>query len=161
MIQFKPSVIGILPRNLLTVMVSGTVSCLECCRSITTTPALTQVQKMTKMRVVDNSNLGKQAMLEGKAPKVIHVYKKGGRGHPCGLLGDKVMVAIKGQKKKGIIIGCVQRQDNLTPKFDSNNLVLINDEGNPLGTRILAPVPHVLRKKPELQKLIAIATTFV
>lgn len=137
------------------------VGCFACVRAISSSPVLNQVQKLTRMRVVDNSNLGKQAMLEGKPPKVIHVYRTGSRGHPAGYIGDKVMVAIKGHKKKGIIVGCTQRQDNLIPKFDSNNLVLVNDEGNPLGTRILVPIPHILRKRPELQKLIAIATSFV
>lgn len=47
-------------------------------------------------------------------------------------LGDKVLVAIKGQKKKAVIIGCKQKQKPLIPKFDSNNIVLIEDNGNSL-----------------------------
>lgn len=38
------------------------------------------ILKLTRMRVVDNSNIGKQAMAEGKPPKVIHVYNKVGVG---------------------------------------------------------------------------------
>jgi large subunit ribosomal protein L14 len=112
------------------------------------------------MRVVDNSALGKQAMLEGKPPKVIHVYKKAKR-YAYGKPGDKILVAIKGLMKKAMIIGCVQRQPAMFPKFDSNNIVLMEDNGNPLGTRVLAPVPHALRAKPEFAKVIAIATKFV
>jgi large subunit ribosomal protein L14 len=100
-------------------------------------------------------------MLEGNPPRVIHIYKKGGNGRPMGLMGDKILVAIKGLKKRGYLIGCTQRQPALQPKFDSNNAVLIDDQGNPLGTRIIAPVPHKLRGKPELAKIIAIATKFV
>ncbi len=46
------------------------------------------------------------------------------------LLGDKVLVAIKGQKKKAVIVGVKQKQRPLVPKFDSNNIVLIEDNGN-------------------------------
>lgn len=119
------------------------------------------VMKLTKMRVVDNSALGKQAMVEGKPPKVIHIYSK---LQHYGFLGDKVLVAIKGQKKKGIVVGCRKTQDPLVPRFDSNNLVLIdNKEGNPLGTRILAPLPNSLRKNTNanMAKMFAIATKFV
>ena len=80
------------------------------------------------------------------------------------------MVAVKGQMKKGILVGLKQNQDRKVPKFDSNNIVLIDDTGTPLGTRIHVPIPHVLRtilkekthsKGADYTKLIAIATTFV
>jgi large subunit ribosomal protein L14 len=96
-------------------------------------------------------------MLEGKPPKVINCYTK----RKAGILGDKVIVAIKGLKKRGYIVGLVQRQTTMIPRFDSNNLVLVDDNGNPLGTRILAPIPHVLRAKPEFAKIIALSTKFV
>ena len=41
-------------------------------------------------------------------------------------------MAIKGQKKKAVIIGVKQKQKPLIPKFDSNNIVLIEDNGNSL-----------------------------
>ena len=119
-----------------------------------------QVQLLTRMRVVDNSSLGEQAMLEGKPPKVIHVYKKA-KKRAYGIPGDKIMVAIKGLKKKGVIVGTVQRAPSMMPKFDSNNMVLVENNGNPLGTRVLAPVPHALRKNPDFAKIIAISTKFV
>ena len=126
-----------------------------------TSPPLCQIQTMTRLRVVDNSALGKQAMLEGKPPKVIQVYQKWNSKMLYGFLGTKVLVAIKGLKKKGVIIGLKQRQYSMVPRFDSNNVVLVDDNGNPLGTRVLAPVPHVLRKNPEFAKIIAISTKFV
>ncbi|RWS05543.1 39S ribosomal protein L14-like protein [Dinothrombium tinctorium] len=116
------------------------------------------LRNQTRLRVVDNSALGKQAMLEGKPPKVIRVYNK----LDVGFLGDKVLVTIKGQMKKAVVVGCVQRQKAFVPRFDSNNCVLLDDSGNPLGTRILVPIPNLLRKlRPEMSKLIAIATKFV
>lgn len=87
-----------------------------------------------------------------------------------GFIGDRVMVAIKGQKKKGILVGLKQTQNVKVPKFDSNNVVLIDDNGTPLGTRIHVPVPTILRtilkerthsKGADYTKLLGIATRFV
>ncbi|CAG9832297.1 unnamed protein product [Diabrotica balteata] len=125
-----------------------------------------EIQKMTRLRVVDNSEIGKQAMAEGKPPKCIHVYNKTGVGR----IGDRVLVAIKGEKKKGILVGLKQNQQSKVPKFDSNNLVLIDDNGSPLGTRIHAPIPTILRtilkekthaKGADYTKLLGIASKFV
>lgn len=41
-----------------------------------TTSYLNEVQLLTRLRVVDNSEIGKRAMAEGKPPKVICVYNK-------------------------------------------------------------------------------------
>ncbi|OQR74429.1 39S ribosomal protein L14 [Tropilaelaps mercedesae] len=129
------------------------------CRVFSTTGCLEHIHKLTRLRVVDNSKLGKEAMMEGKPPKVIHVYNKTGRAD----LGDKVLLTIKGQMKKGIVVGAKwKEQQVLRPRFDSNNVVLIDDSGNPLGSRILAPLPMKLRsQKEEYNKLISIATRFV
>ncbi|XP_045479247.1 39S ribosomal protein L14, mitochondrial [Harmonia axyridis] len=130
------------------------------------TAILTQIQKMTRLRVVDNSEIGKRAMAEGKPPKCIHVYNKTGKG----MIGDVVLVAIKGEKKKGILVGLKQNQNTRVPKFDSNNLVLIDDNGSPLGTRIHVPIPTILRtilkekthaKGAEYTKLLGIASKFI
>ncbi|OWR45921.1 hypothetical protein KGM_203499 [Danaus plexippus plexippus] len=105
-------------------------------------------------------------MAEGKPPKVICVYNK----KRVGYIGDRVMVAIKGQKKKGILVGLKQTQNVKVPKFDSNNVVLIDDNGTPLGTRIHVPIPTILRtilkekthaKGADYTKLLGIATRFV
>lgn len=88
----------------------------------------------------------------------------------CKFLGDKVLVAIKGEKKKGILVGLKQNQKAKIPKFDSNNLVLIDDNGTPLGTRIHVPIPTILRtilkektqaKGADYTKLLGIASKFV
>ncbi|CAG0920121.1 unnamed protein product, partial [Notodromas monacha] len=56
---------------------------------------------------------------------------------------DKVLVAIKGLKKKAIIVGCKgQWVKSHVPRFDTNNCVLVNDDMSPLGNRILVPIPH-------------------
>ncbi|XP_043666450.1 39S ribosomal protein L14, mitochondrial [Vespula pensylvanica] len=135
-------------------------------RSISTSTISNQIIKLTRLRVVDNSEIGKQAMLEGRPPRCIHVYNKVGVGY----IGDKVLVAIKGEKKKGILVGLKQNQNPKVPKFDSNNIVLIDDSGTPLGTRIHVPIPYILRtilkekthsKGADYTKLLAIAPRFV
>lgn len=45
-----------------------------------TSSVRSEIQKLTKLRVVDNSEIGKRAMAEGKPPKCIHVYNKTGVG---------------------------------------------------------------------------------
>lgn len=121
---------------------------------------------MSRLRVVDNSEIGKLAMAEGKPPKCIHVYTKTG----VGTIGDKVLVTIRGEKKKGILVGVKKHQPPNIPKFDTNNIVLIDDTGTPLGTRIHVPIPHILRtilknrtipKKVDYTKLLSIATKYI
>lgn len=96
-------------------------------------------------------------MLEGKPPKIIHIYNKIG----VGTIGDKVLVAIKGLKKKAFIVGVKKHQKNNIPRFDTNNIVLLDDHGNPLGTRVLVPIPSLLRGRKEFSKIVAISTKFV
>lgn len=131
-----------------------------------TTAACNEIRKMTRLRCVDNSDIGKKAMMEGKPPKTIHIYNKQGVGY----IGDRVLVAIKGQKRKGILVGLKQKQQPKVPKFDSNNVVLIDDAGSPLGNRIHVPIPTILRtimkekthsKGADYTKILAIASRFV
>ena len=135
-------------------------------RNVHTSLALNYLQKLARLRVVDNSPLGKQAMAEGKPPKIIHVWRHNYKA----TIGDKVTVAIKGQVKWGIIVGCVRHQPANIPKFDTNNVVLIERNGTPMGTRIHVPIPHMLRtilkekthkKGADFTKVLAIATSFV
>jgi len=97
----------------------------SCVKLFHTTCPNNHIMKLTRLRVVDNSEIGKLAMAEGRPPKCIHIYNKMG----IGTIGDKVLVAIKGQKKKGIIVGVKKTQKPFIPRFDSNNLVLIDDNG--------------------------------
>ncbi|XP_026166052.1 large ribosomal subunit protein uL14m [Mastacembelus armatus] len=114
------------------------------------------IQKMTRVRVVDNSSLGNTPY--HRPPRVIHVYTKNG----VGKVGDKVLLAIKGQKKKALIVGHKMPGDRMNPRFDSNNVVLIEDNGNPTGTRIKVPIPTHLRKmEGDYSKVLAIASSFV
>lgn len=57
-------------------------------RGISTSTPVHQIIKMSRLRVVDNSAIGKKAMLEGKPPRCIHVYNKVGVGY----IGEKIEV---------------------------------------------------------------------
>jgi len=131
------------------------------------------LQKTSKLKCVDNSALGRQAVAIGKPPKVIHVYsnKHRLRRHgEMGKLGDRVLMAVCGQKKKGIIVGMRQQQLHGIPKYDTNNVVFVEENGNPTGNRITAPLPNHIRpilqkasdpKKADYTKLFSIATRWI
>jgi len=105
-------------------------------------------------------------MAEGKPPKIIHVYNR----ECIGRIGDVVLVAIRGEMKKAIVVGVKKNQKTFVPRCDSNNIVLIEENGTPLGTRIHVPIPIILRKilkektiskGPDYSKLLALATRFI
>jgi len=79
-----------------------------------------------------------------------------------GLLGDKLRIAIRGQPKKAILVGTAQKQRHGIPRFDTNNIVLIEENGMPSATKIRVPIPNVLRAKgKEVAKILPNATRFV
>ncbi|KAM9365059.1 large ribosomal subunit protein uL14m [Pholidichthys leucotaenia] len=125
-------------------------------RTFSVSAAAAAIQKMTRVRVVDNSSLGNTPY--HRPPKVIHVYTQNG----IGKVGDKVLLAIKGQKKKALIVGHKMPGERMSPRFDSNNVVLLEDNDNPTGTRIKVPIPTHLRKlEGNYSKVLAIASSFV
>nr|XP_042704401.1 39S ribosomal protein L14, mitochondrial isoform X1 [Chrysemys picta bellii] len=125
-------------------------------RHFSITGACSAIQKLTRVRVVDNSALGNTPY--HRPPKCIHVYNKTG----VGKVGDKILLAIKGEKKKALIVGHRMPGPCMTPRFDSNNVVLIEDNGNPTGTRIKTPIPLILRKhEGRFSKVLAIAQHLV
>ena len=131
------------------------------------------VQKQTRLRPICNAKLGREAMAEGRPPRVIQVYSNVHSKKPHGAygkLGDRVLMAIKGEMKKGIIVGLRKSQLHGIPRFDTNNVVLIEDSGSPTGNRVNAPIPNCIRpilkrsshpKKADYTKLFSIATKFV
>ncbi|XP_071963435.1 large ribosomal subunit protein uL14m-like [Antedon mediterranea] len=120
-----------------------------------TTNPLSAIILLSRLRVVDNSALGASAV--HKPPRCIHVYNK----KRVGKVGDKILVAIRGQKKKGLIVGVKMPGKNMTPRFDTNNMILLEESGNPTGTRISVPIPSYLRGRKDLSKVFALGTTFV
>ncbi|PAV84450.1 hypothetical protein WR25_09286 [Diploscapter pachys] len=131
-------------------------------------PPTVGIHRRTRLNVVDNSALGKEAHEVGKPAYCIWVYKAGYRKRhmPKAVLGDKVLVAIRGQMKKAFVVGAnthVFWRKHGIPSTDTNNIVLLDDDGNPLGNRVTAPIPvKLLEKKDKAQfaKVLALANKF-
>ncbi|GJT24412.1 50S ribosomal protein HLP, mitochondrial-like protein [Tanacetum coccineum] len=83
--------------------------------------------------------------------------------------GDTIVASVKeaqpgGKVKKGqVVYGVVVRAamqkgrcDGSEVKFDDNAVVLVNKQGEPIGTRVFGPVPHELRKKKHV-KILSLA----
>lgn len=92
-----------------------------------------------------------------------------GQGKRFAHIGDVIRVTVKeaqpaGMVKKGevhraVIVrtkNAVRREDGTVLRFDSNAVVIIDDQRNPRGTRIFGPVARELREK-NFMKLISLA----
>lgn len=115
------------------------------------------VQMRTRLEVADNSG----------AKRVSCIKVLGGGKH--GKLGDLIIASVKdavprGKVKKGEVVNCVivraamhrQRSDGSEIRFDKNAVVIVNKQGEPIGTRIFGPVPHELRMK-NFMKILTLA----
>jgi len=117
------------------------------------------IQMQTVLKVADNSG----------AKKVMCIKVLGGSGRMISGCGDVIVVSIKaaipgGKVKKGevhraLIVRTkkgVRRPDGSTIQFDSNSVVLVNKQNEPIGTRVFGTVPRELRKKG-FMKIISLA----
>jgi large subunit ribosomal protein L14 len=117
----------------------------------------------TILDVADNSG--------AKRISVIKVL--GGSAKRYGRIGDVIVANVKealpaGSVKKGDVVRAVvvrtakevRRTDGSHIKFDRNAAVLINEQNNPLGTRIFGPVARELREK-QFMKIISLAPEVV
>jgi len=117
------------------------------------------IQERSILNVADNSGARK-----------IRVFRvlKGMKRRYAGL-GDVIVASVqtaipqgalkKGEVVKAVIVRTVKesrRQDGTYIKFDDNAAVVINDEGEPRGTRIFGPVARELREKNFI-KIISLA----
>ena len=69
----------------------------------------------------------------------------------------------KGTMAKGIVVRTkktIRRPDGTYVRFDSNAVVIIDDAGNPKGTRVFGPVARELRNM-EYMKIISLAPEVV
>jgi large subunit ribosomal protein L14 len=113
----------------------------------------------TNLDVADNSG----------AKRVQCIKVLGGAKRRTAGVGDVIVVSVKeaiprGRVKKGEVLQAVvvrtakeiHRQDGTSIRFDSNAAVLINKQGEPIGTRIFGPVTRELRAK-RFMKIISLA----
>ena len=117
------------------------------------------IQQESVLEVADNSG----------AKKVLCIKVLGGFHRRYARIGDKIVVTVKeadphGTVKKGTVAKAVvvrtrkavRRPDGSYIRFDQNAVVLINAEGDPIGTRIFGPVARELRWK-EYMKIVSLA----
>ncbi len=117
------------------------------------------IQTETRLRVADNSG----------AKLVTCIKVLGGSKRRYASLGDIIVVAVKeampnSKVKKGEVVRAVivrtakeiRRIDGSHIRFDDNSAVLINEQGEPIGTRIFGPVARELRAK-NFMKIISLA----
>jgi large subunit ribosomal protein L14 len=117
------------------------------------------IQQETNLDVADNSG----------ARRVMCIKVLGGSKRKYASVGDIIVVSIKeaiprGKVKKGEVMKAVvvrtakdiRRADGSVIRFDRNAAVLINAQGEPIGTRIFGPVTRELRTV-RFMKIISLA----
>ena len=108
------------------------------------------IQQESRLKVADNSG----------AKEVLCIRVLGGSGRRYARVGDQIVVTVKsaipnGNVKKGEVSTAVvvrtrkeyRRRDGSYIRFDENAAVLLNEQGEPRGTRIFGPVARELREK--------------
>ncbi|MFA5354199.1 MAG: 50S ribosomal protein L14 [Thermodesulfovibrionales bacterium] len=117
------------------------------------------IQPLSILEVADNSG----------AKRVMCIRVMGGSNRRYARVGDVIVVSVKeaipgGNVKKGAVAKAVvvrtmkehKRSDGSYIRFDQNAVVLINNQQEPVGTRIFGPVARELRWK-EFMKIISLA----
>jgi large subunit ribosomal protein L14 len=117
------------------------------------------IQAETKLNVADNSG----------AKLLLCIKVLGGSKRRYASVGDLVVVTVKeaipnSKVKKGEVMRAVvvrtakeiRRPDGSYIKFDDNSAVLVNQQNEPIGTRIFGPVARELRAK-RFMKIISLA----
>ncbi len=117
----------------------------------------------TLLDVADNTGARKASLIG-----VIHA-----KGRLRARIGDLVSVNIKesapdaavkkGEKAKGIIVRTkapIRRPDGTYVRFDTNAVVIVDETGNPKGTRVFGPVARELRNM-EYMKIVSLAPEVV
>lgn len=121
------------------------------------------IQQETRMAVADNTG----------AKEVMCIKVLGGSRRRYARLGDVIICSIKSVipgsdiKKKavvrGVVVRCRQptrRNDGSYIRFDSNAVVIVDNEGNPRGTRIFGAVARELRDRG-FMKIVSLASEVV
>lgn len=117
------------------------------------------IQMQTNLDIADNSG----------ARRVQCIKVLGGSKRKYASVGDIIVVSVKeaiprGRVKKGQVMRAVvvrtakgvRRSDGSLIRFDRNAAVLVNPQGEPVGTRIFGPVTRELRAKRHM-KIISLA----
>ena len=117
------------------------------------------IQQESRLKVADNSG----------AKEVLCIRVLGGSKRRYARVGDTIVVSVKsaipgGNVKKGGVSKAVvvrtrkeyRRPDGSYIRFDENAAVLLNQQGEPRGTRIFGPVARELREK-QFMRIVSLA----
>ncbi len=117
------------------------------------------IQTQSELDVADNSG----------ARRVMCIKVLGGSKRRYAGIGDVIKVSVKdaiprGKVKKGEVLNAVvvrtkkgvRRTDGSLLRFDSNAVILLNAQLQPIGTRVFGPVPRELRSE-RFMKIISLA----
>merc|ERR1712078_675316 len=112
------------------------------------------IQVQTELLVADNTG----------AKKIECIKVLGGSKRRYASIGDTIVIAVKEAIKKGSVHKAVvvrvkkgiHRDDGSKVRFDNNAAVLVDDKGEPVGTRIFGPVTRELRNRGQM-KIISLA----
>jgi large subunit ribosomal protein L14 len=117
------------------------------------------VQQESRLKVADNSG--------AKEVQCIRVLGSSGRRYAG--VGDQIVVSVKsaipsGNLSKGDVSRAVvvrtrkemRRDDGTYIRFDENAAVLVNEQGEPVGTRVFGPVARELREK-RFMRIVSLA----
>ena len=117
------------------------------------------IQMQTNLEVADNSG----------ARRVMCIKVLGGAKRRYAGVGARIVVSVKeaiprGRVKKGDVLEAIvvrtssasKRKDGSIIRFDRNAAVIVNKQSEPIGTRIIGPVPRELRAKNHM-KIISLA----
>ena len=117
------------------------------------------IQPQTRLKVADNTG----------AKVIMCIRVLGGSFRRSGNIGDVIIASVKsaipgGSVNKGDVVKAVivrtskglQRPDGSAIRFDDNAAVIIDNEGQPKGTRIFGPIARELRDKGYM-KIISLA----
>jgi len=121
------------------------------------------IQQQTRILVADNTG----------AKEVMCIKVLGGTRRRYAHVGDVVVASVKvaepnsavkkGEVVRGVIVRTkapLNRNDGSKLRFDSNAIVLVDNDKNPRGTRIFGPVARELREK-KFMKIISLAPEVV
>ena len=117
------------------------------------------IQHMSRLQVTDNTG----------AKQVMCIKVLGGSKRRYGRVGDVIVVTVKEAAPKGVVkkktvqravivrqSSPIKRKDGTTVRFDDNAVVIVNQEGQPKGTRVFGPIARELRGRG-YQKIISLA----
>ena len=123
------------------------------------------IQQEMRLEVADNTG----ARLVGCIKVLGGSTRRGGFTRRTASLGDVIICSVKkatpeGDVKQGEIVRCVivrtafpvRRADGSYVRFDTNAVVIIDNDGNPRGTRIFGAVARELREK-NFMKIVSLA----